>query len=116
MFPEYKQCTTIGTFDKWEQVRTFVNVLVNKSKTNLEPNFETVLVSFLSYLCQEFAYFMFVMVMSLLLPVLIMLASYIAIVFVIFRFSKRLDVFTLSLYKYKIYNVHSVFHWEKYGN
>ena len=38
--------------------------------------------------CQEFAYFMFVMLMSLLLPVLIMLASYIAIVVVIFRFRK----------------------------
>ncbi len=43
--------------------------------------------------CQEFAYFMFVMVMSLLLPVLIMLASYIAIVVVIFRLVEQWKMF-----------------------
>ena len=45
--------------------------------------------------CQEFAYFMFVMVMSLLLPVIIMLASYIAIVVVIFRLNKEKSFFTI---------------------
>ena len=45
--------------------------------------------------CQEFAYFMFVMVMSLLLPVIIMLASYIAIVVVIFRLNKETSFFTI---------------------
>ena len=51
--PEYKQCTTIGTFD---------------SKTT------------------EFLYFLFVMIMSLILPLIIMVGSYFTIVWVISRF------------------------------
>ena len=51
--PEYKQCTTIGTFD---------------SNTT------------------EFLYFLFVMIMSLILPLIIMVGSYFTIVWVISRF------------------------------
>ena len=50
--PEYRQCTTIGSFD-------------------------TAL--------QEFLYFLFVMVMSLILPFIIMLYSYLVIIWVISR-------------------------------
>ena len=50
--PEYKQCTTIGTFDS---------------------------------ALMEFLYFLFVMVMSLVLPFIIMLYSYLVIIFVISR-------------------------------
>ena len=65
-----------------------------KDSRHEKLNFETVRIFLIFYLkkqiCQEFAYFMFVMVMSMLLPALIMLASYIAIVFVIFRLSSFL--------------------------
>ena len=50
--PEYRQCTTIGTFDSAQM---------------------------------EFLYFLFVMVMSLILPFIIMLYSYVVIVCVISR-------------------------------
>ena len=50
--PEYKQCTTIGSFDS---------------------------------ALMEFLYFLFVMVMSLILPFIIMLYSYLVIIWVISR-------------------------------
>ena len=50
--------------------------------------FEWFLIKAKIIVTQEFAYFMFVMVMSLLLPILIMLGSYLAIVVVIFRLNK----------------------------
>ena len=51
--PDYRQCTTIGTFH---------------SNTT------------------EFLYFLFVMTMSLILPLIIMIGSYLTIVWVICRF------------------------------
>ena len=52
LMPEYRQCTTIGTFDSAQM---------------------------------EFLYFLFVMVMSFILPFIIMLYSYVVIVCVISR-------------------------------
>ena len=67
--PEYKQCTTIGTFDS--------NTI-------------------------EFLYFFFVMIMSLILPLIIMVGSYFTIVRVIFRLLPTENLYDNDLRKAKI--------------
>ena len=70
----YWQCTTIGSFSS----HVLVNFLLSIKRITLFDNFQ----------CQEMSYFLFVLLMTLVLPVILMLGSYLTIILLIYRRSK----------------------------
>ena len=71
---DYWQCTTIGYFESHTMVRLFLTML-----------------NLIVFFPKEFLYFIFVSTLTWLLPLLVMLGSYLTIIVIIYRSSKMLN-------------------------